>query len=388
VLLDKDLVLPVLRALQGHPEEARLWEEHISVILEKVGSKNTTHEKNICTGKFFGEKVPSVRQVDDFTLGCHEESAAKSVHADIGTKLTLHNEAEAPFECLGLVDSFDGHDVLQTRDCIKLSAESCIRRLLKAHGWDNPSPRESSNKPKPALHESDVANLFNLAAGPVENAPEHKALEAEQGFGCRSVLGEILFACVLCCHNIGCAVTTLAKFSAAPNALHCKSLKHLAICLRQTQDWGIVHWRSEPVETLPEVPHVLMTFDDSLPAIPHPSHLQQLIAHVDAAHANELHQRRSTAGCRCCLAGGVVACRSCTQSICAQSSTEAELMAANAAAKVTKHLRFILHELGHAQTEPAPICKDNDSAIKIVNRSRPTDRSRHVEIRHFALGHW
>jgi len=251
-----------------------------------------------------------------------------------------------------------GYDVLQTRDYIKLSDESYIRRLLKAHGWDNPSPCESSNKPKPPLHESDVANLFNLAAGPVENTPEHKALEAEQGFGYRSVLGEILFAYVLCRPDIGYAVTTLAKFSTAPNALHYKSLKHLAIYLRQTQDWGIMNWRSEPVETLPEVPYVPMTFDDSLPVIPPPSHLRQLITHVNAAHANELHQRRSTTGYGCWLAGGVVAYRSCTQSICAQSSMEAELIADNAAAKVTKHLRFILHELGYTQTEPTPIYED------------------------------
>jgi len=191
-------VLPELRALQGHPEAARLWEEHISAILEKVGFKNTMHEKNICTGKFCGEKVPLVCQVDDFALGCRQESTAKSVYADIGAKLTPHNTAEAPFEHLGLVDSFDGCDVLQTRDCIKLSAESYIRRLLKAHGWDNPSPRESSNKPKSPLHESDVANLFNSAAGPVENAPKHKALEAEQGFGYRSVLGEILSSSPMC----------------------------------------------------------------------------------------------------------------------------------------------------------------------------------------------
>jgi len=79
VLLDKDLVLPVLRALQGHPEAARLWEEHISAILEKVGFKSTTHEKNIYTGKFCGEKVPLVCQVDDFALGCCQESTAKSV---------------------------------------------------------------------------------------------------------------------------------------------------------------------------------------------------------------------------------------------------------------------------------------------------------------------
>jgi len=67
---------------------------------------------------------------------------------------------------------------------------------------------------------------------------------------------------------------------------------------------------------------------------------------------------------------------------------EAELIAANAAAKVTKYLHFILRELGYTQTEPTPIYEVNNSAIKIVNHSRPTDRSRHVEIRYFALQHW
>jgi len=67
-----------------------------------------------------------VRQVDDFALGCCQESMAKSVYSKIGAKLTLHNEAEAPFECLGLVDSFDGYDVLHTRDYVNLSAESYI----------------------------------------------------------------------------------------------------------------------------------------------------------------------------------------------------------------------------------------------------------------------
>jgi len=319
VLLDKDLVLPVLCALQGHPDAARLWEEHISAILKDVGFKNTAHEKNIYTGQLCGEKALLVRQVDDFALGCRQESTANSVYSDIRATLTLHNEAEAPYECLGLVDSFDGYDVLQTCDCIELPAESYIQHLLKAHGWDNPSPCESSNKRKPPLHKSDIANLFNLAAGPVKNTPKHKSLEADQGFGYRSVLGETLFTYVLCRPNIGYAVMTLAKFSTAPNALHYKSLKHLAIYLRQTQDWGIVYWNLEPIASLPEVPCVPMKFDDSLPLIPLPSHLRKLIAHVDAAHANKLRQRRSTTGYGCCLAGGVMAYSSRTQSICAQS---------------------------------------------------------------------
>ena len=131
-----------------------------------------------------------------------------------------------------------------------------------------------------------------------------------------------------------------------------------------------------------------LEFDNSLPVIPPPKSPHQLITHVDAAHANELHLHRSTAGCGCSLAGDVVACRSRTQSICAQSSTEAELIASNAAAKVTKYLQFILHELGYAQTESTPIYEDNDSAIKIVNHNRPTDCSHHVKIRYFSLQHW
>jgi len=131
-----------------------------------------------------------------------------------------------------------------------------------------------------------------------------------------------------------------------------------------------------------------MQFDESLPVILPPSHLRQLITHVNAAHANELRQRRSTTGYGCSWAGGDVAYCSRTQSICAQSSTEAKLIAANAAAKVTKYLRFILHQLGCTQTEPTPIYKDNDSVIKIVKHSRPTDPLIALVMSRFDISHY
>jgi len=147
-------------------------------------------------------------------------------------------------------------------------------------------------------------------------------------------------------------------------------------------------WRSETMDTPPEVSYDPIKFDDSLPVIPPTPHLRQLITHVDVAHANELCHRRSRTGYGCRLASRVMAYCSPTQSICAQSSTEAELIAANAATKVMKYLRFILHELGYTQTEPCPIYEDNDSVIKIVNHNRPTDCPCHVKIRYFALQHW
>jgi len=102
-------------------------------------------------------------------------------------------------------------------------------------------------------------------------------------------------------------VTTLAKFSAALNALRYKSLKHLAIYLCQTQDWGVLHWCSTPLETLPEVPCDLLKFENSLPRWSHRPPISGNWSPMlmrPMSHANELHQCWSTAGYGWCLAGG------------------------------------------------------------------------------------
>ena len=64
----------------------------------------------------------------------------------------------------------------------------------------------------------------------------------------------------------------------------------------------------------------------------------------------------------------------------AQSSTEAEFIAAVTAAKTAIYLRSVLNELGFQQDEPTPIYEDNASAIEIINAQKPTERSRHIEI--------
>ena len=57
-------------------------------------------------------------------------------------------------------------------------------------------------------------------------------------------------------------------------------------------------------------------------------------------------------------------------------------------AKHAKYLRAILTELGFAPTGPTPIYEDNVSAINMINAKVPTDRSRHIDIQHFAIQDW
>ena len=47
--LDKSRVLPVLHALQGHPESGKLWERHINNFLMglELNFKHTTHDRTI-----------------------------------------------------------------------------------------------------------------------------------------------------------------------------------------------------------------------------------------------------------------------------------------------------------------------------------------------------
>ena len=193
--LDRSLVLPVLHALQGHPKSCKLWEKHITAILQSpaFGFKSTIHDKSICSATFEGTKILLLRQVDDFDVACPSEDIAKRLCAQIGKALQLPSEDAPPFKCLGLIKDFNGLDVAQHSDAIKLSCEKYIDRVLTTHGWSKPSPPVPS-KPSAPLPVDSVTSVC-AHPGPPENTAEHAALVAKYGFACRTLLGE-LFSCM------------------------------------------------------------------------------------------------------------------------------------------------------------------------------------------------
>ena len=210
-------------------------------------------------------------------------------------------------------------------------------------------------------------------------------------FKYRKLLGELMYAYITCRPDIGYHIVTLSKFAGHPAHLHYDLLKKVAKYLRRTSDWSIIYKRTIHDETLPRLPTRSFNFipgPKDLPEFPRASYPTQLICFVDAAHANDLRNRRSTTGYAFMLCGGVVSYRSKTQAMVATSSTEAEFIAAVAAAKHAKYLRSILKELGFTQEGPTPIYEDNMSAINIINNRIPTERSRHIDIQHFAIQEW
>jgi hypothetical protein len=387
--VDRSFVLPVLHALQGHPESGRLYEEHINSILSspELGFKSTTHDRTIYSADFDGVPVYLLRQVDDFCLACPNEPMAIRIYDIIGSKLQLPGESKPPFTYFGLLSTFNGLDLAQERESLRVHCASYISRVLKTHGWSTPessSPDPSNMAPLPSDCEKDMYTLV----GPLEGTREHADLASNQGFGYRSLLGELMYAYVSCRPDIGYAVTLLSKFSTSPAPIHYQCLKHLAKYLRRTINWGLIYRRPLPDEGLPLSPDVPLSASTDLPPFPSASSSIQLLGFVDAAHANDLRKRRSTTGYVFTLCGAAISYRTKTQSITATSSTEAEFLAAVLAAKHAKYLRAVLKELGFEQTGATPIYEDNMSAINMINARVPTDRSRHIDIQHFAIQDW
>jgi hypothetical protein len=379
-------VIPVERALQGHPEAGRLWETMIVDILSKMNFKSTTHERNLYHGTIDGTLVLVCRQIDDYAIASVSPDIADRLIAFINSHATTANHGIGSSTPFGITSRYNGLDVHQTSHYIKLSCEVYLRRILQTHGWEASPSRESDCHDCVPLS-PDAMTTLAVLSGPDETSPDHLALERQLGFSYRQVLGELTYAYVICRLDIGFAVTFLARFALAPHHDHYIALKNVVRYLRRTIEWGLIYWRPSPLMHLPTIAFDQPSLDPSLPAFP-VCPLKQLTGFVDASYAADPKTRRSITGIVFCYGGAAVAYKSKLQTTVATSSTESEFYAAVHAAKIAKYLRSVLDELGFPCSGPTPLYEDNQAAIAMVNESRPTPRVRHLDIQHFAIQEW
>ena len=287
------------------------------------------------------------------------------------------------------MNDFNGVDVHQFKDRIVISAEKYIDRIMQTHGWATPSAfsERDPNRPQSPIPANAINEMYTTE-GFDEGTKEHQKLTEQHKFSFRTLLGELMFAYVSCRPDIGYAVITLSKFVSKPGDFHFRMLKNVARYLRNTKTWGIHYYRTTTDKSLPACPFDTLSVDPDLPMFPSLEQGPSLTCFIDAAHANDLRNRRSTTGYAFQLSGGCISYKCKTQPITATSSTEAEFYAAVTAAKHARYLRAILHELGFPQCRPTPIYCDNEPAIDMINSQIPTERARHVDISYFAIQEW
>ncbi|MFN9983514.1 MAG: reverse transcriptase domain-containing protein, partial [bacterium] len=175
-------VVRVHNAIQGHPESLRLWERHIHHILQQEKLKPATHERCLYVGQHLGTRILFLRQVDDFAAAAKSEDTAIALFKKINSCLCID------IKILGRADRFNGMDIHQTQDFIKITCERYLYKMLKAHDWLHTSI--TPDRPTPLPADNHFMQALENAARP--NTIDAKTqLQSKMGFHYRQVIGEV-----------------------------------------------------------------------------------------------------------------------------------------------------------------------------------------------------
>ena len=389
--LPKNTVLPVHGAIQGHPESARLWAKLIDKIIQNLNLKPCTHEPCLYYTNDYngtGKTVLFLRQVDDFAVACEDSTTADLVIKQINDKMTIDVKS------LGVIDRFNGIDIEQTRDYVKLYNTTYINKMLLRHDWIHKEVNENAfdihTFPVPMI--ADNAYQRKLETQPTPTADEITALEQEFGFGYRQGIGELIYALVTCRPDISYPVIKLSQYSTRPTRLHFDALRNIYRYLYATKDEGLYYWRKKPRMDLPYKPPPECKNDGNYEESEiyereQPKH-NVMFGAVDSDYAGDVSHRRSVTGIVIRIAGGTILYKTKFQDTIAHSSTEAEFTAAAEAGKYILYIRSILAQIGLPQDEATVLFEDNQGALLMANAQQPTKRTRHMDIKTFAIQEW
>jgi len=126
--------------------------------------------------------------VDDFAIASKDPKTADLLISKINAQVMTQNK--------GLGTRYNGIDLSQTRDYIKVSCESFIDRMLQTHGWNQPSPNEKDCHDITPISSELIDKLQQK--GYIEGTIDHKRTEQEAGFGYQQVLRELIYAYIIC----------------------------------------------------------------------------------------------------------------------------------------------------------------------------------------------
>ncbi|XP_075104163.1 secreted RxLR effector protein 161-like [Nicotiana tabacum] len=168
-----------------------------------------------------------------------------------------------------------------------------------------------------------------------------------------SAVGSLMFVMLCIRPNICFVVGMVSRFQYNPGREHWTVIKYIIKYLKRTRDYILVHHSG-----------------DFAP-----------IGYTDSDFQSDRDSRKSTSGYVFTLGDGSISWRSIKQSCVADSTMEAEYVAASEAAKEAIWLRNFLKELNVVPSVQAPIVLycDNSGAVAISKEPRSHERSKHIK---------
>jgi len=189
-------------------------------------------------------------------------------------------------------------------------------------------------------------NLHEIVARDAAAVEVHKMQKA---------IGMLNFLALHTRPDITFTTNLLAQFASKPNALHWSAVKHLLRYLKGTQYVGIHYTRSNTP--------------------------QQLVGWADADYAMALNTKKSTSGVIVCLFDNPIYWKMKKQSIVAQNTSEAELIAVNLCLKQMRWLSNLILDI-HIPINKPIIYNDNSGTVVYSKNGVINSQSRNLDIKY------
>ncbi|KAK8597033.1 hypothetical protein V6N13_001660 [Hibiscus sabdariffa] len=168
-----------------------------------------------------------------------------------------------------------------------------------------------------------------------------------------SAIGSIMYAMICTRPDLSYALSMTSRYQANPGEGHWIAVKNILKYLRRTKDVFLVYEGEEQLS---------------------------IKGYTDASFQTEKDDSRSQSGFVFCLNGGVVSWKSSKQDTVADSTTEAEYIAASEAAKEAVWIKKFVTELGVVPSisDPIELYCDNNGTIAQAKEPRSHQRSKHI----------
>jgi hypothetical protein len=328
------LTVRLNKALYGCVQSGKLWYDHFSEKMSRMGFKANPVDPCVFNKKMFGQQCTVCLYVDDLMISCAAPKAVKQVIRDLQRSFDncqVHHGKVHDYLGMQFDFSTDGR--------VEISMQSYVNDVVDTH-FPEASKYDAAT---PA-----TSDLFEIA-------PDSRLLGDADKERFHSLVARLLYLAKRVRPDILTPIAFLATRVSAPTEQDSKKISRVARYLRTTRDM-----------------HLTLSSGNAL----------GVVAYIDASYGPHA-DGKSHSGSVISLGRGAVHVRSAKQRIVSKSSAEAELIALSDEASQVIWLRDFLTHQGH-EIGAATVYQDNTAALALTSKGRATsDRSRHVAIRYF-----
>ncbi|KAK2421692.1 secreted RxLR effector protein [Trifolium repens] len=328
------------RSIYGLKQASRSWNLRFDETVTKYGFIKNEDEPCVYK-KVSGSKIVFlVLYVDDILLIGNDVPTLQQVKTWLGNCFSMKDLGEAAY-ILGIRIYRDGSQRL-----LGLSQSTYIDKVLRRFNMHN-----SKKGFIPMQH--------GICLSKTQCPSSKEERERMNEIPYASAIGSIMYAMLCTRPDVSYALSATSRYQSDPGESHWIAVKNILKYLRRTKETFLIYGGEEELA---------------------------VVGYTDASFQTDKDDFRSQSGFVFCLNGGAVSWKSSKQETAADSTTEAEYIAASSAAKEAVWIKKFISELDVVPSivDPISLYCDNNGAIAQAKEPRSHQRSKHI-LRRFHL---